>query len=945
MQLTFGLHLDDQTLPRKDTPTGGSLVGGPRRLLAFLESHLGLTGHPENIDYLRIEQFRQALILRISANEGALFFAKSFAADPFATAAELLSRRDELKLAGWDFNAKADMPPRIGTLAEIEAVFHNQPDREEEPLELTVGFADRFCQILEKIPEQGHPFTSIVLNEPLELLPCHFQRLFRLMENSGSRPTIGQVPAIVTGAGVDQVERSGGQPLDLFSQPPSSDMAESDLEKFKSRIAGKSLKKQTLTADGSLLVLKAKRSNEAAAYLAQVLRLNEHFRPACLIPEKNRTLDIALVKAGLPSLGILSASLARPALQILKLAPTFLWQPIDPFKILEFVSLAIKPLPDELATEIARQVARSPGLHGEGWYAMTKRYFSELEQKEPVKVVEEQRRQYEFWFERQRYTIDRTVPKREVIQVYDYIREWAYQLFEEQNSKGHSLLVLSEQAKRIVELLQALPESELGYLQLERIVRTIYEPSPVTFQEREVGHLAFTMHPSAFIGPVKETVWWDFVQHEPTHFFSRWYPSERQFFQQQNLYLDTPELENSRQLWQRNRPVLMTGERLMLLIPEVVDGVETLSHPLLGDLEAAFDNLEKITINISSGRSDLLGQFLKLPVWEKISHRQLGAPKPFIQVKDTDSMERESESLTSLESLFYFPYQWFFRYKIKLTKSAILSVVKDQALLGNLAHRVFERLFKKEEIFDFDKIALDEWITAETQKLLRREGAVLLMYGREPERIAFINKLKYAAWSLVSHIRDNGWKVVATELDLHGGFPIDLQPETGQHSVPVKGIADLVLERSGELAVVDLKWRGATYRANVLKNEEDLQLVLYSKLLAQDGPWAHTAYFIIENGKLISRNNLAFKNNVPLAPEKDAVEINERILQRMEATWRWRMAQLAKGEIEVRTRQTLQEIEEKYAEEGQGELMMEILEMKGEDAKWDDYRTLINLID
>ena len=945
MLLTFGLHLDDQTLPREENPVGGTFTAGPRRLLAILETHLGLVGHPDNIDYLRIEQFRQALIKHLSEKNSSLFFERSFAADPFATAAELLSRRDELKLAGWDFVIKNDTPRRLKTLAEVEAVFHQDTATGEERLLLAPGFADRFCLVMEKLPVQGHPFKSIFLNEPLELLPCHFQQLFVLLQNVAPRPVLKQMTVAEAGTTIKESNPPKHQTLNLFSQPQPITDTRSDLDKLKNRINGQSTEKQVLSADGSLLLLRAKRSNEAAAYLAQLFRLNEQFRPACLIPEKNRTLDIALIKEGLPSLGILSASLARPALQILKLAPTFLWQPIDPFKILEFVSLTIKPLPDELATEIARQVARAPGLHGEGWYAMTNRYFSSLEQKEPKKMVDGQRKQYEFWFERKRYAIDRSVPKRDVIQVYDYLREWAYQMFDEQAGKSHSLLVLSEQAKRIVELLQALPETDLGYLQLERIVRTIYEPSPVTFREREVGHLPFAMHASAFIGPVQATVWWDFVQHEPPHFFSRWYPSEREYLYKEKLQLDTPELENARQLWQRTRPILMTQKRLIMVIPEVVDGVETLSHPLFGDLEAAFESLAKITVNTSTNGSSLLGQYFQLPIWEDVKRRQLGSPKAFLRVNGIDSIERESESLTSLESLFYFPYQWFFKYKIKLTKSAILSVVKDQALLGNLAHRVFERLLKNDKIFDFDKTTLEDWVASETRKLLAREGAVLLMYGREPERIAFINKLKFAAWSLVSHIRDNGWKVLDTEKDLNGTFPLHLPSAASQPPVQVRGIADLVLEREGELAVVDLKWRGAAYRANVLKNEEDLQLVLYSKLLAKEDQWAHTAYFIIENGKLISRNNLAFKNHVPLAPEKNAVEINERILQRMEATWQWRMAQLAKGEIEVRTRQTLHEIEEKYTDDGQGELMLEILEMKGEDAKWDDYRTLINLVE
>ena len=947
MKLIFGLHLDDLVVPRMDTKEGGVFRCGKQSLLHLLETYLGLSGHPNDIDYLRVEQYRQALISQQSAvgssqskesGQGVLdfggdtysmpskqqlpFYAKSFEADQFSVAAELLSRRDELLLGGWDFSITKNTPTRLKTLAEVEAVFHKKTPDTDQPLLLSPGFADRFTAVLELLPKRGHPFTEVTVNEPMEVLPCHFRRLFKIISETGVSPTIKQIET---------------RPLDRL---PAT-----DLGKFQQLLTGGRIsQKQDLKADGSLLILRAKRADEAAAYIAQLLRLNPDFRPACLIPEKSRTLEIALVKEGLPSLGILSASLARPALQILKLAPTFVWRPIDPFKILEFASLALKPLPDELATLIAFQVARSPGLQGEGWYAMTNRYFSELEELESPSMAAEQRKQYNFWFERQRYGIDASVPKADVIEIYDYLRDWAMKVFEENGGKNNSLIVLSGQAKRIVELLQALPEAELSYLQLERIVRTIYEPSPVVFQEREVGHLPFTMHPSAFIGEEDEVLWWDFVQNEPPHFFSRWYPHERTYLNGLGIHPDTPELENARMLWQRTRPVLNAKKRLLLIIPEVVDGEATLSHPLYGNLEAAFIGLEKITSNISQKLPSPLDNFFELPSWEMTDRRYLGKPKAFLEVRNMDKLQREQETLTSLESLFYYPYQWFFRHKIKLNKSAILSVVKDNTLLGNLAHRVFEKLMKEEGIYTFEKKEVYEWVEQYCRRLLAREGAVLLMYGREPERIAFVNKLKYAAWSLISHITENGWQVVDTEKELLGQFPVGSQQSAVGNQVAIKGIADLVLQKGDELAIVDLKWRGASYRANTLKNEEDLQLVLYSRLVAEDGPWAHTAYFIIESGKMIARNNLAFKNITPLLPDANHAEVHDRILTSMEATWYWRMAQLAKGQIEIRTRQTLMEIEEKYADDGQGDLMLEILEMKGEDAKWDDYRTLINLI-
>jgi hypothetical protein len=65
----------------------------------------------------------------------------------------------------------------------------------------------------------------------------------------------------------------------------------------------------------------------------------------------------------------------------------------------------------------------------------------------------------------------------------------------------------------------------------------------------------------------------------------------------------------------------------------------------------------------------------------------------------------------------------------------------------------------------------------------------------------------------------------------------------------------------------------------------------------------------------------------------------------MAATWQWRMEQLSEGIVEIRCRHTLSEIEETYGDSADGKRMMDILEMKGEDAAFDDYRTLINLVE
>ncbi|MFK7807454.1 MAG: hypothetical protein AB8F74_06570, partial [Saprospiraceae bacterium] len=307
MTLHFGLEFDNPVYPEAKNATWQL---GPKGLLKVLETHCGLTGHPTNNQHLRIEQYRQVLFA-FAEKQATVFYAATLETDQLAAATTLLEMRDELLLAGWNFEIKADTPKRLKTLAHIEALLG-----EEEDFNLSMGFADRFSMLLEHIDFHEIPFKKIITNEPDELLPSHLTRLLQKLESKG-------------------IQRSS------FEKPNVT--GETDLDNFKKVLLRQTdhSKKPVIKNDGSLLLIRAKRDTEAAEYIAQLLRLNPELKPLCLIPEKSRVLDNALCQEGLPSLGITSASLARPSLQILKLATAFLWNPIDPFKILEFVSLAV----------------------------------------------------------------------------------------------------------------------------------------------------------------------------------------------------------------------------------------------------------------------------------------------------------------------------------------------------------------------------------------------------------------------------------------------------------------------------------------------------------------------------------------------------------------------------------------------------------------------------
>lgn len=917
MTLFFGLKLDDSVFPTQitdNTVAIGYEYCGQQHLLNLLEIHLGLVGHPHNNAHIRIEQYRQALRKYLEVNPNS-FYKRSFNADELATANALLERRDELVLANWDFEIEENTPVRLRTLGEIEVELNNK--NEDEPLRLNFGFADRFQLVIRALENEKTPIRQIFLNEPLNLLPQYLKVLFKKLESQGI-----------------QIEE-----LQLDNNFEGSDLAQFRKVLFNK----KNGKREKIRAkvDGSLVIIKAKRETEAAEFLAKLFRENRDFKPLCLIPEKNRVLDNALIQEGLPSLGIQSASLARPVLQILKLVPTFLWRPIDPFKIMEFVSLAVKPIRDDLANLIATEMAQTPGLRSDRWEMMIRTYFDDLEKRAATDKnikVKEVKKQYDFWFRRQRYDISLVVPKDEVLEIFDYVCTWALKEFEHLGSKQPSLLVLSEQAKRICELLNAFPETEthLSHLQLERIVKTIYEPSPVTFKEREVHHLPLVHHSSSVIQKVDDLVWWNFSQNEVEHFFSRWYKKEQFFLAEKNVTLPTPKEENQMLLWQRPRAILHCQNRLFLIVSKMVEGKESQPHPLHSDLEATFENLEELIFDSASLSSVNILDDFNINNKVSIQTKNLGQPRLYLDVTNGKNIAvSESETFTSLESLFYYPYQWVFKYKLGLRKTSILSVVKEPTLMGNLAHRLFEIMFNQSDVLTWDKVKVQSWVGQNVKKLLEREGAVLLMYGREPEKTAFVNTLQYSAWSLINMIRNNNWQVEATEKSIEGDF----------NGKRIKAKADLVLKNEkGQFTILDLKWRGAARRQRMIKSKEDLQLVMYAMLLTTDESVAQTAFYIIQDAKMIARNNLAFKEAIAVLPDVDYFETNSLIWRRMVETYRWRLSQLEEGKIEVRTEFTYPDLEEP-GESTTYDDFDNFLEMKNDNAPFDDYKTLINLIE
>lgn len=897
MTIHFGLDFDGNVHTTPAPNAAGNLYAGPHRLLHWLEHQLGLSGFPGNTEYLRIELYRQTLGALLETN-AAVFYKNSFNSDRFATAAVLLERRDELCLSGWNFEVYPEIPTRLATFAALETTFQKKKNDPEMGAEAW-GWADRFELVMQRLQNTVLPIDKFCLYEPENLQPPFVARLVKvLMEKDIQIKYETLAPAAPENTALGFLQRR------MYAESGSNTRSD-------------------MPFDGSLLLLRARRDSDAAVAVAQILQQNPDFKPLFLLPELNLILEQALVLEGLPALGVLSASLARPSLQVLKLAPAFLWEPVDVFKIMEFVTLPVKPFDDGLALEIARVLAEKPGLFSDTWFAAVYGYLERPE------VEKSAATHYDFWFDRRRYKADATAPKRDAVELYKYLQNWAHEFYEKTGRKNSSLLVLAEQARRIHDLLEALPEQRIGFLELERIVRTIYDPSPVQMTTPTAGAYPYIQKAGALAVPVDSVLWWNCLFEQTAPAPDRWQAKERQWLQAQEIRLSEPVQEGQLNLLRQKKPVLQCASRLVLVVPEQADGKESVPNLLLGDIEASFSQHLDFAFSLDSPQDrQRLCACLQVPIFAQIEPRLSGRPKPQMQLNRPDLLvDSNYETPTNLESLFYYPHRWFFRQKAKLYPSNLLSVTGDSTLLGNLAHRFFELLFKDATLPALDKNSLHAWIDEKAGYLLEREGATLLLYGREPERNAFLSRVKNAAWSLICLIRDNNWSVLHTEYSLEGSFL----------GVPVRGKADLVLQRGHEHAIVDLKWSGARRRKELIQNGEDLQLTLYAYLFPPSDLWPHTAYFILEDGKMIARNRAAFADAMLAGRgDEDHVVACTRTLAKMERTFNWRLEQVRNGMIELRTARTASELEALY--EG---ALLDVLEMKMEDARWDDYRTLL----
>ncbi len=833
-RITFGWYLDGQ---RATTPVDslGVSVVGPLGFLNILETQLGLLSiHPSQAE--RIVQYQNCLQKLDSEQR---FYHRSFATDPLGTASCLLDWRDQWILHGWSGAIGTAVPKRLRDLADVETL---------ASIEVSPNVGQRLKAVQIALQQRKPDIEQVQLVESLNTFPLCWQAVL------ADLPVVG--PKEIAGAGQGFLGALQRQ--------------------LQSAATGQSPQKLQWQDDGSVRVVQAETPTLANHWLATQMVTDQ---PTLLVSGSDGArLDAQLAAARLPRQGLKEASAFRPALQVLPLALELLWDPLNFFALVQFLTHPVCPVPGYARRRLAEKVADAPGIGGAYW----EQTLANVDKHYGADKAPQVRQQIALWVEHERFPSDSGADLDPVIERVEKLAEFfRLRLGEADTARRLAFHAGYGQCKACLDSLKGLQAQGATIIrprQLQKLVtQATANGSDNPLWAAEVGADLMGSHPGGVTEAVERVIWSPLAMpvlpgRDP------WSESELVVLKQAGVYLPSvsDRLDQIADCWLR--PVMAAKTQLILVLPP--PGSEV--HPLWQMINAVVDQPQVHVLEtlLSTGGDGLV----------PVTAMPLPAPKRWWQLPaDVSVTLRSKESFSSLEKLLFNPYQWLLQYSAKLKPSRIVSLGGDFRMLGNLAHGLVEQFFLRSDALTLSDSAFDNWFDGAFNALVDQEGAILRTPGRGADLEGFRYRLHRSMQTLREQVAKAGMVRIVPEQSVSGQFP----------GGELEGSADLVMQNGcSEHAIVDMKWSGDKKYPEKLAQNRHLQLAIYAELLRQEnGQWPSVAYFILDKARLFAADDRAF-------PEAEVVasadgENTAQLWQRFLATWRWRVAQIQAGQFEV----------------------------------------------
>jgi len=833
MRITFGMQLDGQrpTLPSNQL---GTVTLGPLGLLDILETHLGLIAI-QPYAAQRTAAYRDCLA---HADHSQRFYHTSFAADELGVAAEVLSWRDELYLHGWRGEVGADASVRLKDLAQVEC-------RAREHVAPSIG--ERLQRVAIALQTRRPPIKQLILTDAWHTYPVTWQAVIEQLPHS---------------------------PFEWPKGNATGFLGQLQLQLQKS-IAGEHVTPIPWQDDGTVRIVQAQTRSLAASWLSR--SLPDSGSTLLVSSQAGDCLDGHMAGTGRARHGLGSASVLRPALQVLPLVLRLLWAPLDYPALVQFLTHPICPIRAFARRQLAGKIASAPGLQGALWErelaTIAEHYGDDAPQ-----VLES----IATWLQAPTFSKEHGAPLQDVLEKVRRLCTF----FEQRMGHEDAVELLATRAgyvqcATLAQTLETLAAQGVQSLRPRQLQQVLEQASANGTDNpllvAQVGAQMSISRPGAAIAAADTVAWWNLTMPALSG-QATWSNAELKQLEHAGVALPAGAtlLTQAAQDWLR--PVLAANHHLILVLAPPREE----SHPLWQMIEALVQQPEVKALET------LL--YTPGPLCQPQTVTPLPLRKRWWKLPaDTPLPVSGQASFSSLNLLLFNPYQWLLHYGARIRPSKGLNLGDGYQLKGALAHRLAEQLFAMPEALSMSPTAFSAWFSSHFDPLIQAEGAVLLMDGRGADLATFRLRVRRALEQLRTHFTAASVQSVIPEMTLAGQFA----------GGALAGSADLVITKAdGHQAIVDMKWAGGAKYPGQLRDNRHLQLAIYAELLRQaTGSMPSVGYYLLDSARLLTPDDRAFPTAecIPAKPAGTTRELWQCFIE----AWKWRQQQVNDGVFEV----------------------------------------------
>lgn len=864
LKITLGYWLDSTTYPDAlgdQEASVGTVVTGFNGLIGILETQLGLTV-PNVSENLRIAEWQELIRKHDS---GKKLFSKSFETDSWNTAKELLRRRDELVLAGWDPLVHVGGGAWIDTLAELELA---NPNR-------LCGFPDRVRALISRLQEQVQ-----VQIEKISIVD---------VDETLWDPWCIQLIDLLKEKGVETQKVST-----MFEKETQKD-SYTDLSLLQKVMTGEK-SSEVAKGDGSLLLIRSEQEWDAADFLISLLQQNSLEETVIIKGEGSLFLDELLHRRGVPAVGVDALSKWRAVLQVLPLTIDTYWEPLRVDRMLELLTIPTSPVPGKIRYKLANALASNPGIGGPLWMQAIEEGIKDYEDLWSAEGLDEQevkkRRKnlearLDLWVNHNYYDPTEGIPYEKLITICQKVSQWATLNYTSTNDLMYVQAI--QYAQEVLEGLKSLGAKRVTRLQVASILESVLgEGAKLSDYSQEASQWQVVNHPGQIWGKADYLIWWGFHKNMSAPSVRTWTSKERVWLREHGIILLDEDVHRRREAAAWQRAAQLANKKLILFASTKVKGEEISIHPLWDEIRYAIakdhHTEKKITIEAAELRKQ---PNFSIPgiEFERFPLQTTKIPDPIRtwKVPENTVMPREVESATSFEGLIGCPLKWTFKYAANVKPGKILSLPHESILLGNLGHVILESLISEKTDWNENEVRIR---TGELfDQLTPRLAATLLEPQNGILRSETRFKLQNSLQKFFKVLNDAGITIQDTELQLQ---------KTWSDGVEFNGRLDLIGETvTGNKILFDAKWSRKPSNYKTRLENLSVQLTLYHWLLAEDeNVELPVAYFMLRSGDFFSLPHEDFPSDYHVAGPA-LWESHQVLRQSVEEIW----SQLLKGTI------------------------------------------------